>query len=69
MNLISRKPSEDVLWLNFNQAYNGIDKTEEVLIQSEPGQDFFTEIPGVTCGLFKVEGERLKDSYGKDVEL
>lgn len=68
VNLISRKLSEDVLWLNFNQAYNGIDKTEEVLIRASLVRTF-TQIPGVTCVGFQVEGERLKDSYGKDVEL
>ncbi|MCH1982132.1 GerMN domain-containing protein [Ruminococcus sp. OA3] len=68
VNLINTKLSEDVLWLNFNQAYTGIDKTEEVLIRASLARTF-TQIPGVSCVGFQVEGERLKDSYGKDVEL
>lgn len=68
VSLINTKLSEDVLWLDFSQSYTGIDKTEEVLIRASLVRSF-TQISGIACVGFLVEGERLKDSYGKDVEL
>lgn len=68
VSLLNTKISDDVLWLDFNKAYTQIDRTEEVLIRASLVRTF-TQIPGISCVGFLIEGERLKNSYGKDMEL
>lgn len=59
---------EDLLWLNFNNEYRKMDRTQEVLIRASIVRTCI-QVPGVSYVGILVENQPLKDSYGNEVGL